>query len=91
MSGTGGSAQGVGVCLGGGGMYPSMQSGRYQPVNTFTDRCKNITLPQTSFATVTMGNMMNCGAKFITSSDQSANLKSTILAYMYMLAKSSLQ
>ena len=33
------------------GVYPSMQWGRHPfPVNRITDRCKNITLPQTSFA-----------------------------------------
>ena len=32
------------------GVYPSKQWGRHPPVNTVTDRCKNITLPQTSFA-----------------------------------------
>ena len=35
---------------GGGGVYPSMQWGKTLPVNRMTDRCKNITLPQTSFA-----------------------------------------
>ena len=45
-----------GVCLvrggcvpGPGGWYPSMHWGR-PPVNRITNRCKNITLPQTSFA-----------------------------------------
>ena len=33
-----------------GGWYPSMHWGRTPPVNRMTDRCKNITLPQTSFA-----------------------------------------
>ena len=34
------------------GVYPSMQWDRYPPppVNRITDRCKNITLSQTSFA-----------------------------------------
>ena len=32
-----------------GGVYPNMQWGR-PPVNRMTNRCKNITLPQTSFA-----------------------------------------
>ena len=35
---------------GGDGVYPSMQWGRPPPVDRMTDRCKNITLPQTSFA-----------------------------------------
>ena len=41
------SGWGGGTCLGGGGYLP-----RYSlsPVNRMTDRCKNITLPQTSFA-----------------------------------------
>ena len=37
-----------GVCSGG-VWYPSMHWGRHPPVNRMTDRCKNITLPQTSF------------------------------------------
>ena len=39
-------------CLPGGCVYPSMQWGRHQPptVNRITDRYKNITLPQPSFA-----------------------------------------
>ena len=45
------------VCLGGGesargvsaGGYPSISMGQTPPVNRITDRCKNITLPQTSF------------------------------------------
>ena len=32
------------------GVYPCMHWGRPPPVNRMTDRCKNITLPQTSFA-----------------------------------------
>ena len=36
------------VCPGGCG-YPSMQGARHSPVNRMTDRCKSITLPQTSF------------------------------------------
>ena len=43
-----------GVCLGevcpGGEVYPSMQWHRHPPVSRITDRCKNTTLPQTSFA-----------------------------------------
>ena len=53
--------RGVGVCiqedlhLGGGGLHPGgSASGGWTdpifPVNRMTDRCKNITLPQTSFA-----------------------------------------
>ena len=40
-----------GVYLDPGGTCP----GTSPPVNRMTDRCKNITLPQTSFRTVTMG------------------------------------
>ena len=32
------------------GVYPSVQWGMHPLVNRMTDRCKNITLPQTSFA-----------------------------------------
>ena len=41
----GGSAPG-----GGGWWYPSMPEADTPPVNRMTDRCKNITLPQTLFA-----------------------------------------
>ena len=53
------SAQGVGVCQGcvsaqgvcAWEVYPNMKWGRHPtPMNRITDRCKNITLPQTSFA-----------------------------------------
>ena len=49
------SAWGKGVSAWGGlpkegGVYPSMQWGRHQPVNRIPDRCKNITFSQTSFA-----------------------------------------
>ena len=56
VSAKGGSAQG-GVCLR--GVYPGVSAlgvcipacnGADTPVNRVADRCKNITLPQTSFA-----------------------------------------
>ena len=48
------SLLGGGVCPG--GVYPSMQWSRHPPpVDRMTDRCKNTTLPQTSFA----GDKMN--------------------------------
>ena len=43
-----------GVCV-----YPSMQWGRPTPVKRMTDRCKNITLPQTSFAGVIKRDSVN--------------------------------
>ena len=39
-----------GGCAWSGGWYPSMHWGTHPPVNRMTNRCKNITLPQTSFA-----------------------------------------
>ena len=41
---------GASLWSGAGCLYPSMKWGRPAPVNRMTDRCKNITLPQTSFA-----------------------------------------
>ena len=38
-----------GVCPGG-GVHPLLHDGIHPPVNRMTHRCKNITLPQTSFA-----------------------------------------
>ena len=46
----GGSAPGGGVCLWSQGGVSQHALGQTPPVNRMTDGCKNITLPQTSFA-----------------------------------------
>ena len=55
------------VCVQGGvprgcvcrGVYPSMQWGRHPLVDRIKDRCKNISLPKTSFASGKNGNVFS--------------------------------